>query len=54
MWYKVHDYTPANKNDYPNWDFGGTDIVKLLHFPPEIQKYVDVLRFFKNRVTSNY
>lgn len=41
MWYKIHDYTPANTNDYPNWDFEAVDAVQVVDLPPQKEKYVD-------------
>ncbi|XP_065204492.1 protein XRP2-like [Planococcus citri] len=37
IWYKIHDYTPANKNDYPNWNFCQEDI-QVTSSIPEIEQ----------------
>ncbi|XKL68958.1 hypothetical protein PGB90_006727 [Kerria lacca] len=39
LWYKIHDYSPANKSDYPNWNFGETGTILTTSFPPEIKQF---------------
>ena len=38
MWYKIYDYTPANKSDFPNWSFGEMDAADIVDKLPEDMK----------------